>query len=127
MTAPSGSPEITVVYSISSTEIFVAWKPPPPVTLNGKLRAYQVQITEEMTPPTSAPTEGTPIEGIQQGGEPVLLGVGLNLSYQIGQLKKWTSYEVKVRALTVAPGPFSEEVTVHTDEDGEWDYEQYFF
>ncbi|XP_068670555.1 receptor-type tyrosine-protein phosphatase F-like [Montipora foliosa] len=115
--APSGSPEITVVYSISSTEIFVAWKPPPPVTLNGKLRAYQVQITEEMTPPTSVPTEGPAIEVIQQGGEPVPLGVGLNLSYQIGQLKKWTSYKVKVRALTVAPGPFSEEVTVHTDED----------
>ena len=149
MTAPSGSPVITAAYNVSSTEIFVAWKPPPPQTLNGKLRAYRVQIMEIKATPTSVPTEmavssssssfgssthapypsrephmlttsAAAVQGIQQVGEPVELDAKLNLSIRIAKLKRWTYYKVRVRAITVAAGSFSNAVIVQTDEDGEW-------
>ena len=127
---------IMAAYNSSSTEVFLTWQPPRPETLNGKLRSYLVQIMEIKLLPTSAPTRGaskvlpsvapSPSSSstrvtIPPSGEPHLstTDVGLNLSYHIGQLKKWTSYEVKVRAVTIAPGPFSEAVMVRTDEDGE--------
>ena len=62
--------------------------------------------------PTPEPEEARKL----QSGVPV--DVGLVLNYTVGDLDKWTSYEVKVRAVTVAPGLFSKEVTVRTDEDG---------
>ncbi|XP_044179417.1 receptor-type tyrosine-protein phosphatase S-like isoform X10 [Acropora millepora] len=144
--APSGSPVITTAHNVSSTEIVVAWKPPPLQTLNGKLRSYEVQITELKGTPTSLPTEVTvssssssfgssahvsyptrephmlttaaaAVEGIQQVGVPVSLDAKLNLSIHIAELKKWSNYLVRVRAHTVAAGPFSDAVVVRTDED----------
>ena len=149
MTAPSGSPVITTAHSVSSTEIVVAWKAPPLQTRNGKLRSYEVQITEIKATPTSLPTKVTvsstsssfgssthvsyptrephmlttaaaAVEGIQQVGVPVSLDAKLNLSIHIAELKKWSNYLVRVRAHTVAAGPFSDAVVVRTDEDGGW-------
>ena len=147
MTAPSGSPVITAAYNVSSTEIFVAWKPPPLQTLNGKLRSYEVQITEIKASPTYLPTKVTvsssssssgsstrvsyptrephmlttavaAVEGIQQIGVPVSLDANLSIHINIAELKKWSYYEVRVRAHTIAAGPFSDAVVVQTDEDG---------
>ena len=149
MTAPSGSPVITTAHNVSSTEIVVAWKPPPLQTLNGKLRSYEVQITELKGTPTSLPTEVTvlsssssfgssthvsyptrephmlttaaaAVEGIQQVGVPVYLDAKLNMTIHIAELKKWSYYVVRVRAHTIAAGPFSDAVVVRTDEDGGW-------
>ena len=154
--APSGSPNITAAYNLSSHEIFVAWQPLPPEILNGRLRNYQIRVKEVNIQPTTSPTSkiilstvtpsssslatSTPVpttpsgsgysvteplepptEGERrekrQAGLPVL-DAGLAVSFRIGQLNKWTYYEVSVRAVTVAPGPFSDKVTVRTDEDG---------
>jgi len=154
--APSGSPNITAAYNLSSHEIFVAWQPLPPEILNGRLRNYQIRVKEVNMQPTTSPTSkiilstvtpsssslatSTPVpttpsgsgysvteplepptEGERrekrQAGLPVL-DAGLAVSFRIGQLNKWTYYEVSVRAVTVAPGPFSNKVTVRTDEDG---------
>ena len=54
----------------------------------------------------------------RQVDSPVLLDVGTAVSYEAHGLKKWTFYEVEVRAVTVAPGPFSNKLSVRTDEDG---------
>lgn len=164
MTAPSGSPRITTAYNLSSHEIYVAWHPPSPETLNGRLRRYQIRIREVGTQSTTSPspvtggithtvvgfsvasssslspgaftpvpttpseagipvTEHQELNTEEERKEPqvesaVVIDAGLNVSYHIGQLKKWTAYEVEVRAITVAPGPFSNKVTVWTDEDG---------
>ena len=155
--APSGSPNITAAYNLSSHEIFVAWQPLPPEILNGRLRNYQIRVKEVNMQPTTLPTSkivlstvtlssssslatSTPIPttpGVsghpvtepleppteggrrekRQAGLPVI-DAGLAVSFRIGQLNKWTYYEVSVRAITVAPGPFSDKVTVRTDEDG---------
>ena len=154
--APSGSPNITAAYNLSSHEIFVAWQPLPPEILNGRLRNYQIRVKEVNMQPTTSPTSkiilstvmpsssslatSTPVpttpsgsgysvteplepptEGERrekrQAGLPVL-DAGLAVSFRIGQLNKWTYYEVSVRAITVAPGPFSDKVTVRTGEDG---------
>ena len=171
MSAPSGAPEI-VAHAISSQEILVAWQPPPPGTLNGNLRKYEIHVRKTTSvQPTTLPTSkvvatrktlrGTgssvimpsagsllpsftsvpsipkpttpgafpvtePLEPTQepeeqrrdQGGPFGVIDAGLVLNYTIGNLDKWTIYEVKVRAVTVAPGPFSDKVTVRTSEDG---------
>jgi hypothetical protein len=46
------------------------------------------------------------------------LDAGLNLSIILNNLEKFTVYEVRVRAVTLTPGPYSSPVTVQTDEDG---------
>ena len=166
MSAPSGAPEI-VAHAISSQEILVAWQPPPPGTLNGKLRKYEIHVRETTSvQPTTLPTSKvvstrntvhgagssvimpstgsllssftsvpstpkptTPGDAFlvteepeeqrrDQGGSPGVIDAGLVLNYTIGNLDKWTIYEVKVRAVTIAPGPFSDKVTVRTSEDG---------
>ena len=152
--APSSAPTITEAYSTSSEAISIAWNPPAPETLNGKLRKYELRLTEISTQPTIMPTSRNSISGMtssasllpsslepttpsdseipvtseppgegrgrskRQVGSPVLIDVGTAVSYVAHGLKKWTSYEFEVRAVTVAPGPFSKKWSVRTDEDG---------
>ena len=152
--APSGAPTITAADSTSSEAISIAWDPPALDTLNGKLRKYQLRLTEISTQPTIMPTSRNSISGLttsasllpsspvptrpsdseipvttephregngrskRQVGLPVVLDVGTAVSYEAHGLKKWTVYEVEVRAVTVAPGPFSNKLSVRTDEDG---------
>ena len=152
--APSSAPFITTAYNTSSEAIFIAWDPPALDTLNGKLRKYQLCLTEISTQPTIMPTSRNSFSGLtssasllpsspvpttpsdseipvttephregngrskRQVGSPVLLDVGTAVSYEAHGLKKWTFYEVEVRAVTVAPGPFSNKLSVRTDEDG---------
>ena len=43
-----------------------------------------------------------------------------NTSLQLSQLEEFVEYNISVRAYTsVGPGPYSEEITERTDEDGE--------
>lgn len=70
-----------------------------------------------MTEPLE-PTEESEVQRTAQGGSLVVIDAGLVLNYTVGNLDKWTIYEVKVRAVTVAPGPFSDKVIVRTNEDG---------
>ena len=152
--APSSAPTITAAYSTSSEAIFIAWDPPALDTLNGKLRKYQLRLTEISTQPTIMPTSRNSISGLtssasllpsspvpttpsdsgipvttephreekgrskRQVGSPVILDVGTAGLHEAHGLKKWTIYEVEVRAFTVAPGPFSNKLSVRTDEDG---------
>lgn len=66
------------------------------------------------TEPTESPTEPGPPPKSLVG--PV--NAGLNLSIIVRNLEKFTFYEVRVRAVTIRPGPFSAPITVQTDEDG---------
>ena len=129
MSAPSAAPVITAARNVSSQEIFIAWQPPPAGTENGIFQKYEIYIKKE-TPqelttapttggfPVTEPLEPTPepeFEKLQSG---VLVNVGLVLNYTVRNLDKWTDYEIKVRAVTIAPGPFSDKFIVRTDEDG---------
>ena len=151
MLAPSGAPVIISAEGISSQEIFVVWQPLSPETLNGKLQKYQIRLrkmnaqpTATHTPipahllstqvPTTPSSSGNPVtephepnseSGSRrelQFGAAVVIDAGLNQSYHIGQLEKWTSYEVQVRAVTVAPGLYSNKVVVKTEEDGKYGF-----
>ncbi|XP_031573109.1 receptor-type tyrosine-protein phosphatase delta-like [Actinia tenebrosa] len=65
------------------------------------------------TEPTEAPIEPTsPPESLVAP-----IDAGLNLSIIVSNLEKFTFYEVRVRAVTVRPGPYSAPVNVQTDED----------
>ena len=89
-----------------------------------------VSLTPKPTTPGGAYTVTKPLEPTQepeeqravQGHSLWLIDAGLVLNYTVGNLEKWTTYEVKVRAVTVAPGPFSDKVTVRTSEDGKIDF-----
>ena len=97
----------SIVLSVPSSSSLPAPSTPVPTTPSGN----GFPVTEPLEPPSEA-------EGLRLlVGSPV--DVGLVLSYQVSSLKKWTAYEVEVRAVTVTPGPFSKKVTVQTDEDGE--------
>ena len=129
LSAPSAAPVITTAHNVGSQEIFIAWQPPPAGTENGIFKKYEIYIKKE-TPqePTTIPTTGgfpvteplepTPepeFEKLQSGSQ---VNVGLVLNYTVRNLDKWTNYELKVRAVTIAPGPFSDKFIVRTDEDG---------
>ena len=149
MLAPSGAPVIISAEAISSQEILVLWQPLSPETLNGKLQKYQIRLkkmnmqpTTIHTPmlshllstqvPTTPSSSGNPVTELHepnsesgrrrelQFGGAVVIDAGLNQSYHIGQLEKWTMYEVQVRAVTVAPGPYSGKVVVKTKADGKY-------
>lgn len=64
------------------------------------------------------PTEELEEQRTDQSGSFEVIDAGLVLNYTIGNLDKWTIYELKVRAVTIAPGPFSDKVIVRTNEDG---------
>lgn len=149
MLAPSGAPVIISAEGISSQEIQVVWLPLSPETLNGKLQKYQIRLKKMTaqpatthTPilshllstqvPTTPSSSGNPVtephepnsesgsrRELQFGGA-VVIDAGLNQSYHIGHLEKWTMYEVQVRAVTVAPGPYSGKVVARTGEDGKY-------
>ena len=70
-----------------------------------------------MTEPLE-PTEEPEKQRTGQVGSHLVINAGLVLNYTVGNLDKWTVFEVKVRAVTVAPGPFSDKVIVGTSEDG---------
>ena len=70
-----------------------------------------------MTEPVE-PTEELEEQRTDQSGSFEVIDAALVLNYTIGNLDKWTIYELKVRAVTIAPGPFSDQVIVRTNEDG---------
>ena len=84
--------------------ISVAWKEIPPIDKNGVITNYEVlyealyedNITSERINTT-------------------------NLSLIIVELKKFTHYNISVRAYTaVGPGPYSVPITNRTEEDGKF-------
>ena len=129
LSAPSAAPVITAARNVGSQEILIVWQPPPPGTENGIFQKYEIYIKKE-TPqePTTIPTtDGLPVtEPLEPTPEPEfeklqsgsLVNVGLVLNYTVRNLDKWANYEIRVRAVTIAPGPFSDKVIVRTDEDG---------
>uniref|UniRef100_A0A8C1T8A8 protein-tyrosine-phosphatase n=1 Tax=Cyprinus carpio TaxID=7962 RepID=A0A8C1T8A8_CYPCA len=102
---PSAPPQDIKCSSPSSTTLLVSWHPPPAESQNGALAGYIVRYavvgagasTEPLEEPAVPPTSST-----------ILLQ----------RLEKWTLYQVTVAASTsVGPGPASEPLLCHTDED----------
>ncbi len=83
----------------SSTAIRFSWSPPLPIEVNGKIRYYVVEVIERHT-----------------GKSWIFFAV--NSVTFIGSLHPYYLYDCVVAAHTIGTGPYSEIVTIRTDEQG---------
>ena len=116
--------------SSSFTSVPSTFKPTTPVSIPGvgSLSSSFMSVPSTLKPTTPGgaspvtepvePTEELEEQRTDQSGSFGVIDAGLVLNYTIGNLDKWTIYELKVRAVTIAPGPFSDKVIVRTNEDG---------
>ena len=103
-TAPASPPINVTPVVMSSTSIMVSWDEVPPIDRNGIVTNYEVLYE--------------PLETF--GGAIRSMTVTTNnLSVILTGLQKFVMYDISVRAYTSeGPGPYSEEITVMTFEDG---------
>ena len=85
--------------SPSSRRIYLTWHPPPAALTNGIIREYYANVTDTVT------------------GEVQLLSSQSEV-LEITNLHPYYTYKVAVAAYTVALGPFTDQITVQTLEDG---------
>ena len=102
--APNAAPTNVAAVSISSTEIMVSWDEVPPIDRNGLITMYEVLYV--------------PLETFE--GTITSMTVNTtNTSTTLSGLEEFVMYNISVRAYTSeGPGPYSEEVTEMTLEDG---------
>ena len=99
-TAPSSPPRDVRFISANSMSIQLSWQPPLPSNQNGIIQHYLIRVTEEETTrqfelmPTST-------------------------SVTVTDLHPYYTYSFTVSAVTVGQGPYSEEISLQTLEDGE--------
>ena len=75
------------------------WSPPPPLDVNGLLRYYIVEVTERYTSRSWT-------------------FFAVDDDIHIGSLHPYYYYDCVVAAYTISAGPFSQTVSVLTDQDG---------
>ena len=97
-TAPSAPPQLTSGIARSSTAITLTWSAPPPLEVNGLLRYYIVEVTERHTSRSWT-----------------LFSVDDDI--HIGSLHPYYYYDCIVAAYTIGAGPFSQTVSIRTDQD----------
>lgn len=93
---PSASPTNLILTSVTSTTVTMSWEPPPPDLQNGIIRKYTVKVANCRT------------------GNVFLLNT-TKPETQVGMLHPYYHYclySFAVSAVTVEPGPFSDNVTV---------------
>lgn len=99
--APSMPPQTLSVSVTSSRSLFLSWNAPPSESHNGIIRKYAVAIQSLLT-------------GVEQ------TFTTLNRVFNVSSLNPYTSYSVRVAAITVETGPFTIPYNVTTFEDGQF-------
>ena len=84
---------------MSSTSISISWNPPPAIQQNGIIRKYSVALYNPVMNHT-------------------LMYTSLSTSLNVSVLSPYTKYSVRVAAITVAIGPYSDYHNITTMEDG---------
>ena len=102
--APNAAPTNVAAVDISSIEIMVSWDEVPPIDQNGLITMYEVLYV--------------PLETFEGTITSVTVNT-TNTSTTLSGLEEFVEYNISVRAYTSeGPGPYSEEITVMTLEDG---------
>ena len=106
ITAPASPPTNVDAVGISSTEVLVTWDSVPPIDQNGIITMYEVLYQ--------------PLETFGGAIGPLTRNVsGTEMSVVLTDLQEFINYTISVRAYTsVAEGPYSQEISVSTFEDG---------
>ena len=98
-TAPSAPPQFLSGFTLSSTDIKFTWSPPPLIDINGIVQYYVVKNTEQET-----------------GRFWTYYAVDEEATVHF--LHPYYHYDARVSAHTIETGPFTDAVTVQTEEDG---------
>lgn len=99
MVAPSQPPELPALIDITSTTLTFTWQSPPIDSHNGVVRGYIVKLVDNKYNVHS------------------LYNV-TSTTLTISGLKPYNSYNISVSAYTVASGPYSEFISLLTNEAG---------
>jgi receptor-type tyrosine-protein phosphatase Q len=95
--APSGRPHNITVLNVTSNSIYLSWTAPDPSQQNGVIWRYLIYLTaNDYSITYSTSTSST--------------------TYNLTDLNPYTSYQVKVAAVTISPGPNSTAETIKTGE-----------
>ena len=103
-TVPASSPSNVTIGNMSSTGILIMWDIVPPIDQNGIITMYEVMYQ--------------PLETFN--GNIATKTINLtNMSVLLADLQEFVNYTISVRAYTrKGAGPYSDEVTILTLEDG---------
>ena len=96
---PTSPPQNLGVSALNSTSISLSWMPPPLIDQNGIIREYRITITE-----------------VETGS--VLGFTSTTTALIVPSLHPYYNYQCKVNAYTIDHGPYTEDFTVRTLEDG---------
>ena len=105
---PAARPDNVRVMVVSSTIINVTWDIVPPIDQNGIITMYEVMYQ--------------PLETFNGNINTQTMNVsGTEMSVILMELQEFVNYTISVRAHTsVGAGPYSDEVTVLTLQDGKY-------
>ena len=106
--APTGAPLKFKVSNTSSTTLRVTWDRPPEKETHGKIRRYDIRYRKVDCD-----------SNLTSNASWTYKVVSANLaSSEIGNLTKWSCYQVQIRAVTILSGVWSETKRRRTSEDG---------
>ena len=98
---PSLPPTMVELTSVDAFQIHVTWNPPSEKSLRGILRNFAIEWR----------VSGENVSSMNLSAD--------QNSHQLTNLKPFTEYDVRIAAVTVARGPFSDWSTSRTKEAGE--------
>ena len=99
--APSSPPHNVTVEPASSTAILISWEPPAIKDQNGRIRSYNIIVSDAVTQTQTMYTVGSE-----------------HNQFLVDMLHPHRSYESSVAATTVATGVYSHPVLATTNQDG---------
>ena len=109
--APTGSPVSVTVKAINSSSVSVGWSKPGKNVLHGNLIRYEIEYRRVVC------NETDPVNVEDKSWKSINV-TNTSLSEEIGNLVFWSCYEVRMRAVTVGDGPYSNTIDVRTMEHG---------
>ena len=107
--APTGSPVNVTVKAINSSSISVGWSKPGNDVLHGNLIRYEIEYRRVVC------NETDPVNATDGSWKSINV-TNTSLSEEIGNLVFWSCYQVRMRAVTVGDGPYSNVIGVRTME-----------
>ena len=110
--APTAAPVGVAVTAINASRISVTWTKPSKSVLHGNLVRYEVEYRRVVC------NEADPVSVADSSWKSINV-TNTSLSEEIGNLQFWSCYEVRMRAVTVGNGPYSNVTDVRTKEHGE--------
>lgn len=100
--APGSHPSNFTGESLNSTHIYLTWDTPPPSEINGIIREYRLNITEDVTGILFQYSTAATVQELI-----------------VGPLHPYYIYHCSVVAITVETGPYTSIFAIQTEEDGE--------